>query len=201
MKAVMANMPEHLLSERKRTGADRWDEMWDGVLHMPAMPNREHQDFKSDLRSWIKWHWARPLGNRVHEEVNLASIGGWPRDYRIPDLLLLTPDRFHIDKNEYFEGAPTAVVEIRSPFDESYEKLPFYAGLGVPEVWIIDRDSRTPEIHALRAKSYRRRSPNAEGWLESRATGIELRSEAADNLLAIRLAGDEAALAPLPEPL
>ena len=26
--------------------------------------------------------------------------------HRIPDLALLTPDRFHIDRNEYFEGAP-----------------------------------------------------------------------------------------------
>jgi hypothetical protein len=57
--------------------------------------------------------------------INLALLESWPHNYRIPDLVLLTPDRFHIDRDEYFEGAPTAVIEIRSPGDESIEKLPF----------------------------------------------------------------------------
>ena len=39
----------------------------------------------------------------------------WPNNYRIPDLVLLTPERFDIDCNEYFDGGPDAVVEIRSP--------------------------------------------------------------------------------------
>ncbi len=34
MKAVMASVPEHILEWRRRTGADQWDEMWEGVLHM-----------------------------------------------------------------------------------------------------------------------------------------------------------------------
>ena len=42
------------------------------------------------------------------------------------------------------------VVEIQSPGDETYEKLPFYAELGVSEVWIINRDSRSIEVYALR---------------------------------------------------
>jgi Uma2 family endonuclease len=68
------------------------------------------------------------------------------------------------------------VVEIRSPGDESYEKLEFYAQLGVPEVWIIDRDSKTPEIYTLRAGNYIRQAADAEGWLLSTVTGIELRA-------------------------
>ena len=57
----------------------------------------------------------------------------WTKNYRIPDLVLLTPDRFHIDKCDYMAGAPLVCVEIFSPDDESYEKLPFYASLGVPD--------------------------------------------------------------------
>jgi len=34
MKAVIAEVPEDILQQRKRTGADRWDEVWEGVLHM-----------------------------------------------------------------------------------------------------------------------------------------------------------------------
>ena len=40
MKAVMSSLLPDIQAMRKRTGADRWDEMWEGVLHMPPMPNR-----------------------------------------------------------------------------------------------------------------------------------------------------------------
>jgi hypothetical protein len=42
----MARVPSDLLAWRKTTGADRFDEMWEGVLHMVAAPNREHQDLE-----------------------------------------------------------------------------------------------------------------------------------------------------------
>lgn len=198
MKAVMPQVPEYILEHRARTGADRWDEMWEGVLHMPPMPNREHQDLALALGSWLRAQWALPRGNRVHAQVNLASPGGWPKDYRIPDLLLLAPDRFDIDHNEYFEGAPTAVIEIRSPGDETLEKMAFYAQLGVPEVWIIDRDTKMPELHVLRQDEYRQQSPNAEGWLRSAATGICLRSGRGARLV-LQVADDETTRSTLPE--
>jgi Uma2 family endonuclease len=198
MKACLCEVPPHLTEWRKRTGADMWDEMWEGVLHMPPVPNREHQDFQWALETWLRTFWARPGGNRVHHEINLASVGGWPNNYRIPDLLLLTPDRFAIDKNEYFEGPPAVVVEIRSPDDESYEKLSFYAKLGVPEAWIIDRDTRAPEIYVLVAGDYQKQSPGADGWIRSAATAIQLRGESGRKL-AIQLAGNQTTRRLLPE--
>ena len=198
MKAVMPQVPQHILDQRARTGADRWDEMWEGVLHMPPVPNREHQDVAKDLMIWLETHWARRLGNRVHGPINLASPGGWPNDYRIPDLVLLTPDRFDIDRNEYFEGAPTVVIEVRSPGDETMDKMPFYAKLGVPEMWIIDRDTRAPDLYVLREGQYQQQSPGADGWLQSAATGIRLRAESGSRLT-IQLGGDERTRQLLPE--
>jgi Uma2 family endonuclease len=199
MKAVIAQVPADLLESRRRTGTDRWDEIWEGVLHMPPMPNRDHQDLEWQLETWLRTHWAQPQGNRVYHQINLAAPGGWPdKNYRIPDLVLLTPDRFHIDRNEYFEGAPSVAVEIRSPGDEAYEKLPFYADLGVPEVWMIDRDTRVPEVHELAADGYQKLPPTSEGWIESRATGIELK--AVDNRkIALRMDGDAATRRDLPK--
>jgi Uma2 family endonuclease len=197
MKAVMPQVPQHVLDHRARTGADRWDEMWEGVLHMPPVPNREHQDVAKHLIIWLETRWA-PLGNRVHGPINLASPGGWPHDYRIPDLVLLTPERFDIDHNEYFEGAPTVVIEIRSPGDETMDKLPFYANLGVSETWIIDRDTTAPELYVLHEWQYERASPGADGWLESAATGIRLRAEP-DDKLAIQLGRDDATREVLPK--
>ena len=43
MRAVIPEVPPDILAWRKRTGSDMWDEMWEGVLHMAPMPNREHQ--------------------------------------------------------------------------------------------------------------------------------------------------------------
>jgi len=201
MRAVIGDFtqwPAELRDHRKRTGADRWDEMWDGVLHLAPVPNREHGDLQFGLRSWIHTHWAKPNGNRVHHEINLATPGGWDKNYRIPDLLLLTPDRFDIDYNTHFEGAPLVVVEIHSPGDEAYEKLPFYADLGVPEAWIIHRDTKRPENYVLRGGSYTLMSPAADGWVRSTVTPIELRA-ADDQKLAIRLTGEPNSEARLPE--
>src|SRR5213083_974314 len=130
MRAVIPEVPPWLLDWRKRTGADKWDEMWDGVVHMPPMPNREHQDFEFAIEAYLRLRWAPAHEARVYHGINVASPGGWPNDYRIPDLVLLTPERFGIDRNEYFEGGPDVVVEICSPGDESHEKLEFYAGIG-----------------------------------------------------------------------
>src|SRR3990172_7275684 len=161
MKAVMANVPEHILAWRRRTGADQWDEMWEGVLHMAPSPNRDHQDFEGALEAWLRQHWAAPGGGRVYHQINISEPGTWPDNYRIPDLVLLTPQRFDIDRNEYFDGGPDAVVEIHSPGDEAYEKLDFYAKVGVREVWVIERDTKRPEIYELVGDEYRAREASA----------------------------------------
>jgi Uma2 family endonuclease len=197
MKAVMAEVPQHVLAWRAETGADRWDEMWEGVLHMPPMPNRDHQDLEWSLETWLRAHWAIPRGNKVYHQINVASPGGWPNDYRIPDLVLLTPDRFGIDRNEYFEGPPAVVVEIRSRGDETMEKLPFYASIGVPEVWVIDRDSKSPQVYVLVSGKYELRSPDAEGWSASPITGVRFRGTPSGKLQ-IQLAGETATASELP---
>jgi Uma2 family endonuclease len=86
-------------------------------------------------------------------------------------------------------GAPDVVVEIQSPGDEPYEKLPFYAALGVPEVWIVNRDTKVPELYRLRADgSYREVPAGKDGWLRSTATGVELK-QGKPGKLAVRVAG------------
>ena len=198
MRAVMPSISPDILAFRRRSGADRWDEMWEGVLHMPPAPNRDHQNLEGNLEFYLRTNWTRPSGSRVYHQINVATPGGWPNNYRIPDLVLLTPERFDIDRNEYFEGAPDVVVEIHSPGDESYDKLHFYAALGVPEVWIIHRDSKMPELYQLQGEAYERQTADEDGWLLSAATGIELRAGQSGKL-DIRLAGDETTQEALPE--
>jgi len=197
MKVVMPVVPEFVSLWRKTTGADRYDEMWDGVLHMGPTPNRTHQDLEWALETWLRIFWVPVSGGKVYHQINVASIGGWTKNYRIPDLVLLRPEDFPIDRNEYFEGPPSAVVEIRSPQDETYEKLPFYAEIGVPEVWVIDRDTKQPELHQLVENQYRAQLPNADGWLTSQL-GVQFRGAAAGRLR-IRLVDGANSQRDLPE--
>jgi Uma2 family endonuclease len=197
VKVFMPVAPPSLMEERKRTGADQWDEMWDGVLHMPPIPNYDHQDLETDLQTYLLLNWGRPRRAKVLHQINLASIGGWPSDYRIPDVVLLSRERFHINQGKYFEGAPDVVVEIRSPDDEAYDKLPFYARLKIPEVWIIYRDTKEPEIYVLKRGRYKEQSVTSDGWVRSPATGVEMKASKAGKLI-IRLAGDDATKAELP---
>ncbi len=175
MKGVIADVPEPFLAARHLNGTDRWDEMWEGVLHMPPMPGPLHQDLASGIEGWLRKHWLPTTTGRVYREVNVARSGGWPHDYRIPDLVLLDASRSGQVREAHIEGAPLVVIEIRSPGDETDEKLDFYAQIGVPEVWIVDRDSRKPEVWRLRGKNYRAIEVDAAGWLVSQATNVALR--------------------------
>jgi Uma2 family endonuclease len=197
MKAVMANVPEHILDWRRRSGADQWDEMWEGVLHMAPSPNRDHQDFEYNLESWLRRYWAEPNGCRVYHQINVAEPGTWPNNYRIPDLVLLTPARFKIDCNEYFDGGPEVVVEIHSPDDETYDKFDFYSKVNVLEIWVVDRDTKRPEVFAAVGGEFHARDADAEGWIRSTVAGIELRGTANEQL-GIRIAGRNDTLARLP---
>ena len=49
----MLEVHEALIAERRRLGHDRFDEMWEGVLHMVPSPGFGHQD----LESWLVADW------------------------------------------------------------------------------------------------------------------------------------------------
>lgn len=179
MRAVIAEMPKRWLAERRASAAGQWDEVWNGELHMPPMPNGFHQDFNLDLASFLKWEWAKPSGGLVRQEVNLTTPedeDNWTHNYRIPDLVMVSKDRRHIDKSEYMVGAPLVVVEIKSPGDDTYDKFPFYAGLGVPEVWVFDRDTKAAELYALGdGPAYHLLAAGPDGWTVSPAAGVAFR--------------------------
>jgi Uma2 family endonuclease len=59
--------------------------------------------------------------------------------YRTPDLVVFATEH---RSDRGVEGRASLAVEIRSPGNESLEKLPFYARVGVAEVLVVDRDSK-----------------------------------------------------------
>ena len=201
MKAVIQEMPAHWLAERQRSGAERFDEMWEGVLHVFPTPTCRHQTALLDLTSFLDEIYGRTFGGFVCWRLNVVrpqDEADWQNNYRIPDLVLLDPDRLDFNKHDYVCGPPSVCVEIRSPFDACYEKLEFYADLGVPEVWIIERDTMEPEIFLLNEGSYRAIDPDGSGWLVSGITGLQMKATP-DHKLAIRLNRDDATRAEIPE--
>jgi Uma2 family endonuclease len=201
MRAVIADIPKHWLDEHRSSDASQWDEMWNGELHMAAMPNRFHQRLVFQLQSFLQNHWAKPSGGDVEQEVNLTTPEDeetWTHNYRIPDLVILDSSRFHIDKIEYMAGAPLVCVEVRSPGDESYDKLEFYAGLRVPEVWIIERDTKEPEIYKFVHGEYELALPDADGWVGSLAVPVMMQSTGTGKLR-IQMRNEPATLAELPD--
>lgn len=78
---------EELLARRREWGADRWDEVWDGVLHMIPPPSVNHQRLASRLHRLLG-----PSADQARLELTAeVGIGSGQHDYRTPDLALLRP--------------------------------------------------------------------------------------------------------------
>jgi Uma2 family endonuclease len=126
---------EALIERRRHMGADRRDEVWAGVYHMVPGPSADHSLVAQQLGVLLDGP-ARAAGLLVSAEFNLGA----ENDFRVPDLGV------HRGRPR---GAwiPTAAiaVEILSPEDETWEKLPFYAEHRVDELLVAD-----PSMHAVR---------------------------------------------------
>jgi Uma2 family endonuclease len=173
MRAVVVHVTDEELAHRRLTGLDQWDEMWDGVLHMASAPSLEHQRVLGRLIEFLG-----PLMRNSGRGQLISGINVFreSKDYRIPDLTFVTRDRAHIFHSDGTrDEGPDAVIEIRSP-DESYEKLPFYAAIGVREVIVIDRDTKRVEVYRLSGLRHVLLQPDAEGWLRADTMQVRFRT-------------------------
>jgi Uma2 family endonuclease len=141
---------DELIQERKRRGADRYDEVWNGVYVMPSMPSLEHQELVHDLGTIFDEVVKRPGLGKVYPGVNVSDRGSdWKKNYRVPDLVIVLKNSRAISHSTHVQGGPDFLVEIESPGDDSEEKVPFYGQLGVRELLLIYRDKRTLRLLRL----------------------------------------------------
>lgn len=135
-----------LIERRRRAGVDRLDEVWEGIHHMVPAPSSEHARIAHQLAVVLDAP-ARLTGliPAMHE----FNLGESEQDFRVPDGGLLRPGSAGV-------WLPTAalVVEILSPGDETWQKLPFYAAHAVDEVLIVDPSQRTVAWLGLRGDRY-----------------------------------------------
>jgi Uma2 family endonuclease len=169
----MLEVDPSLLEQRRRLGLDRRDEMWEGVLHMTPAPANEHQRILDELLVFLVPLLRRTGTGTLRSGINVFDESSPLESYRIPDLTFVAAGREALFVEDGVRGGgPDAVIEVRSPNDESYEKLPFFAKLGVREVVIVDRDTKRVELFALDGDRYDPRPLEADGSLVSRALGV-----------------------------
>jgi len=146
MRTLLPDPPpadfEQLLERRRRWGADTHDEVWKGVLHMTPAAHLRHGKIQAQLLRLLGPP-ADAAGLEIIGEFNL----GEPEDYRVPDggLTRAGPD-------ELWNATAALVVEVLSPGDESWEKLPFYAEHHVDELLIVDPADRAVHWLAFEAQ-------------------------------------------------
>ncbi|MBD0281760.1 MAG: Uma2 family endonuclease [Thermoleophilaceae bacterium] len=138
---------EALKERRRRSGVDRFDEVWDGVLHLVPAPSFAH--------AYVSGQLVELLGPPAREAGLVPTVGGFnlgenENDYRVPD------GGLHREGDSCVWHPTAALVfEIVSPDDETWDKLPFYAAHGVDEVLIVDPTERSVHWLALEGGEYR----------------------------------------------
>ena len=136
-----------LLERRRRSGLNRLDEVWEGVLHMIPAPGHAHARIAQQLAE-VLGPLARAGG--LEATMHEFNVGESEHDFRVPDGGLHRPGAA-----EMWHPTAALVVEIVSPGDETWEKLPFYAKRAVDEVLIVDPEMRTVDWLALTHDEYR----------------------------------------------
>jgi Uma2 family endonuclease len=185
MRAVMLDVPESLLDERRRLGLDVFDEVWGGVLHMVPPPSGEHQRLASEMLMVLL------AAAKVRRLVASHETGMFAEsdDYRIPDLIVSRPE--HCSRRGV-DGTAELVVELHSPHDEADEKLPWYATRGVTEILVVDPPTRSFELYRSEQGVPVPVSPDGDGGITLKTLGVRLSTVASTDGPRLRLESDGA---------
>jgi Uma2 family endonuclease len=142
------DLVKRLKRERAITGADRFDEVWDGVYVMAPLANNEHQYLMLQLALAIAAAIRMPEEGVVFPGCNLSDREeGWKRNYRCPDVAVFLAGNPAKDCDTHWFGGPDFAVEIVSPKDRSRDKLDFYFKVGVRELLVVDRKPWKLELY------------------------------------------------------
>jgi len=181
-----AVVPDSLIAERRRLGLDKRDEVWEGVPHMNEPGSLEHQRLEGRLVTTLSGV-CDSAGLLILPEAGVfdPDVPGY-KDFRTPDVVVA--DR-PATTERGVEGLAALVVEIRSPGDESFEKIRFYGRIGVAELLIIDRDTKDVRRWVNNGAGTLTEVPaSPDGWHDLAALPVELRGSAGD--LQVRIDGE-----------
>ncbi len=140
-------LEESLQAQRQATGANRYDEVWEGTYMMTPMPNDEHQEIVSRLTSVFEEVVGWPGLGKVRPGVNVSDReSNWKQNYRVPDVAVFLAGGKAKNCDTHWLGGPDFAVEIISPDDQTRQKLPFYEKIAVVELLLVDRNPWSLEL-------------------------------------------------------
>jgi Uma2 family endonuclease len=143
-----SDLEQRLKTQRRASGGDRYDEVWEGVYVMSPQPNIEHQRMVTRLVVVLCEVIHPPAGGDVFPGVNLSDRAeSWEDNYRAPDVAVFLPGNKAQAFESHFLGPADFLIEIISPSDKTHEKIAFYGLLGVRELLIIDRYPWSLELY------------------------------------------------------
>lgn len=143
-------MEREIRLARDGSDASRRDEVWEGVLVVPAVPNNQHQAIVMRLSAAfsaaIDWN----AGDQALPGANVSDRDiGWKQNYRCPDVVVYLSTNPAKDSNTHWVGGPDLAVEITSPGEDPRLKFDFYAKVNTRELLIVDRDPWAVELYQL----------------------------------------------------
>jgi Uma2 family endonuclease len=130
-------------------------ELIDGEVFVTPSPSEKHQRVLGNLFLSISNHVKTKNRGRVYIAPFDVVFG--EKTALQPDLLFVSAGRLGIIGPEYVLGAPDLVVEVLSPYRQSYDrvtKLDQYALHGVIEYWVVDPIAESVEIYVLAGSRY-----------------------------------------------
>lgn len=144
------DLVQTLIAQRQASGADRYDEVWDGVYVMAPLANNEHQEIVTALGAVIWTALNCDISTRVFAGTNISDRPiSWRENYRCPDVAVFLPDNRAEDRKTHWLGGPDFAVEVVSEHDRSREKFDFYAKVSTRELMLVDRHPWALELYRL----------------------------------------------------
>lgn len=137
---------DDLIDQRRRLGLDKRDEVWQGVYHVAPHEHSDNGIIAGELHEAI-----REAGLRYGGSFNLGTDVS---DFRVPDR------GYHrAPPGTLYVASAPLVIEVLSPDDQTWDKLPFYFGRAVEEVWVVDPHAHT--VGSMCAETRRTSRPPA----------------------------------------
>lgn len=168
MRTVVLGPPPAELADliacRRALGLDTHDETWDGDYHMAPAAHPYHGYLYEEVADLL-----RPLARRAGLVRTAAFNLGEPGNFRVPDggLHRALP-------TTVFVRTAAVVIEIESPDDETWDKLPFYASHQVDEVLIVSAESHAMTWLRLEGDGYAVAEQSELLGQESRTLGQQI---------------------------
>lgn len=120
---------EAVVATRAASGTRLSDEVEDGRIVVPALPNVQHQEIQFALCPALHECVVAPGLGHDYTGVNVSDpAAGWENNYRGPDVVVNLSGNRAVNHGTHWEGGPVFLAEINQPRGEAARHFDLYAG-------------------------------------------------------------------------